>query len=216
MLVLALPTFSLHLGTSDQGNNASSSTTRQAYDLLADGFGPGVNGPLTIAAELDGADDRLAMDALPATLRATDGVASVSPVTYNNSGDTAFVTVVPKSSPQSQQTSALVDRLRTDVLPHAEENTSLRAHVGGVTAGYDDFAQVIIGKLPLFIGVVIGLGCLLLLLAFRSIGIPLKAAAMNVVAVASSFGVVIAIFQWGWGASCSDSAAPAPSNPSCR
>ncbi|MEV0488855.1 MMPL family transporter [Streptomyces atratus] len=199
MLVLALPTFALHLGSSDQGNNPASSTTRQAYDLLADGFGPGVNGPLTIAAQLDGADDRLAMDALPATLRATDGVASVGPVTYNNSGDTAFVTVVPTSSPQSQETSALVDRLRTDVLPHAEANTSLHTHVGGVTAGYDDFARIIIGKLPLFVGAVIGLGCLLLLLAFRSIGIPLKAAAMNVAAVASSFGVVVAIFQWGWG-----------------
>ncbi|WP_405684348.1 MMPL family transporter [Streptomyces sp. NBC_00057] len=199
MLVLALPTFSLHLGTSDQGNNASSSTTRQAYDLLADGFGPGVNGPLTIAAQLDGADDRLAMDGLPAALRATDGVASVGPVTYNNSGSAAFVTVVPKSSPQSQETSALVDRLRTDVLPRAEANTSLRAYVGGVTASYDDFARIIIGKLPLFIGVVIGLGCLLLLLAFRSIAIPLKAAAMNVAAVASSVGVVVAIFQWGWG-----------------
>ncbi|WPW31580.1 MMPL family transporter [Streptomyces atratus] len=199
MLVLALPTFSLHLGTSDQGNNPSSSTTRQAYDLLADGFGPGVNGPLTIAAQLDGADDRLAMDGLPDALRATDGVASVGPVTYNNSGSAAFITVVPKSSPQSQETSALVGRLRTDVLPQAEANTSLRVHVGGVTAGYDDFAGIIIGKLPLFIGVVIGLGCLLLLLAFRSIGIPLKAAAMNVAAVASSFGVVVAIFQWGWG-----------------
>ncbi|MGW1843720.1 MMPL family transporter [Streptomyces sp. NPDC001966] len=199
MLVLALPTFSLHLGTSDQGNNPASSTTRQAYDLLADGFGPGVNGPLTIAAQLDGADDRLAMDGLPATLRSTEGVASVGPVTYNNSGDTAFVTVVPKSSPQSEETSALVDRLRTDVLPEAEANTSLQAHVGGVTASYDDFARIIIGKLPLFVGVVIGLGCLLLLLAFRSIGIPLKAAVMNVAAVASSFGVVVAIFQWGWG-----------------
>lgn len=199
MLVLALPTFSLHLGSSDQGNNPASSTTRQAYDLLADGFGPGVNGPLTIAAQLDGADDRLAMDGLPATLRSTEGVASAGPVTYNNSGDTAFVTVVPKSSPQSQETSELVDRLRTDVLPKAEENNSLRAHVGGVTASYDDFARIIIGKLPLFVGVVIGLGCLLLLLAFRSIGIPLKAAVMNVAAVASSFGVVVAIFQWGWG-----------------
>ncbi|MFE7712174.1 MMPL family transporter [Streptomyces sp. NPDC057486] len=199
MLVLALPTFALHLGSSDQGNNAASSTTRQAYDLLADGFGPGVNGPLTIAAQLDGADDRLAMDGLPATLRAVDGVASVSPVTYNNSGDAAFVTVVPASSPQSRETSALVDRLRTDVLPHTEENTSLHAYVGGATAGYDDFARIIIGKLPLFVGAVIGLGCLLLLLAFRSIGIPLKAAAMNVAAVASSFGVVVAIFQWGWG-----------------
>ncbi|MEU8628027.1 MMPL family transporter [Streptomyces sp. NPDC048669] len=199
MLVLALPTFSLHLGSSDQGNNAKSSTTRQAYDLLADGFGPGVSGPLTIAAQLDGADDRLAMDALPATLRATDGVASADPVTYNSSGDTAFVTVVPDSAPQSQQTSELVDRLRTDVLPKAADNTSLQTHVGGVTASYDDFGQIIIGKLPLFIGVVIGLGCLLLLMAFRSVGIPLKAAVMNVAAVASSFGVVVAIFQWGWG-----------------
>ncbi|MGC5397368.1 MMPL family transporter [Streptomyces sp. DT20] len=199
MLVLALPTFSLHLGSSDQGNNANSSTTRQAYDLLAGGFGPGVNGPLTIAAQLDGADDRLAMDALPATLRNTDGVAWAYPVTYNSSGDTAFVTVVPDSEPQSRRTSALVDRLRTDVLPKAADNTSLRTHVGGVTASYDDFAQIIIGKLPLFIGVVIGLGCLLLLMAFRSVGIPLKAAVMNVAAVASSFGVVVAIFQWGWG-----------------
>lgn len=199
MLVLALPTFSLHLGSSDQGNNAKSSTTRQAYDLLGDGFGPGVNGPLTIAARLDGADDRLAMDALPATLRSTEGVAWAYPVTYNSSGDTAFVTVVPDSAPQSRRTSALVDRLRTDVLPKAADNTSLQTHVGGVTASYDDFAQIIIGKLPLFIGVVIGLGCLLLLMAFRSVGIPLKAAAMNVAAVASSFGVVVAIFQWGWG-----------------
>lgn len=199
MLVLAVPTFSLHLGSSDQGNNAKSSTTRQAYDLLGHGFGPGVNGPLTIAAQLDGADDRLAMDALPATLRATDGVAWAYPVSYNSSGDTAFVTVVPDSAPQSRQTSGLVDRLRTDVLPKATDNTSLRAHVGGVTASYDDFAQIIIGKLPLFVGVVIGLGGLLLLMAFRSVGIPLKAAAMNVAAVASSFGVVVAVFQWGWG-----------------
>ncbi|MFD9422052.1 MULTISPECIES: MMPL family transporter [unclassified Streptomyces] len=199
MLVLALPTFGLHLGTSDQGNNPTSSTTRQAYDLLADGFGPGVNGPLTIAAQLDGADDRLALDSLPATLRDTEGVAAVGPLTYNSAGDTAFLTVVPTSAPQSKQTSELVDRLRTDVLPPVRDDTSLRAHVGGVTASYDDFAEIIIGKLPLFVGVVIALGCLLLLLAFRSVGIPLKAAVMNVAAVAASFGVVVAIFQWGWG-----------------
>ncbi|MFF8716304.1 MMPL family transporter [Streptomyces sp. NPDC015184] len=199
MLILALPTFSLHLGSADQGNNPASSTTRQAYDLLADGFGPGVNGPLTIVARLDGADDRLAMDGLPATLRSTEGVASAGPVTYSADGETAFVTVVPKTSPQSERTSELVDRLRADVLPQAAQNTSLQAHVGGVTASYDDFAGIIVGKLPLFVGVVTGLGCLLLLLAFRSIGIPLKAAAMNVAAVASSFGVVVAVFQWGWG-----------------
>ncbi|WP_406334431.1 MMPL family transporter [Streptomyces zaomyceticus] len=199
MGVLALPTLSLHLGTSDQGNGPATATTRKAYDLIADGFGPGTNGPLTLVAGLDGADDRVALDALPAALSATKGVASVSPVTYNGSGDTAVLTVVPDSSPQSKATSELVDRLRADVLPEAEAGSSLQVHVGGVTASYDDFAEIIIGKLPLFVGVVIALGCLLLLLAFRSIGIPLKAAAMNVAAVAGAFGVVVAIFQWGWG-----------------
>ncbi|MFI9336889.1 MMPL family transporter [Streptomyces althioticus] len=199
MAVLALPTFSLHLGTSDQGNDPKTSTTRQAYDLIADGFGPGVNGPLTLVTEVDDAQDRLALDNLGSTLRTTEDVASVSPVTFNQGGDTAFLTVVPESSPQSKQTSDLVDRLREDVLPRAESGTSLDVHVGGVTAGYDDFASVIVEKLPLFVGVVIGLGCLLLLLAFRSIGIPLKAAAMNVAAVAGAFGVVVMIFQWGWG-----------------
>nr|WSY51541.1 MMPL family transporter [Streptomyces sp. NBC_00886] len=211
MAVLALPTLSLHLGTSDQGNDPSSSTTRQAYDLLAGGpsrssaaesgggFGPGVNGPLTLVTKIDGAEDKLTLDNLDATLRTTEGVASVTPVTYDSSGSTGYFTVVPDSAPQSQKTSDLVDRLRTEVLPRAETGTSLDIHVGGVTAGYDDFADVIVGKLPLFVGVVISLGCVLLLLAFRSIGIPLKAAAMNVAAVAAAFGVVVAIFQWGWG-----------------
>ncbi|MEV7542139.1 MMPL family transporter [Streptomyces sp. NPDC089915] len=199
MAVLALPTLSLHLGTSDQGNNPATATTRKAYDLLADGFGPGVNGPLTVVARLDGAADRVAVQRLADALRTTDGVASAGPAVFNRSGDTALLTVVPDSAPQSRATSELVDRLRQDVIPRAGHGSSMKAHVGGVTAGYDDFADVIVGKLPLFVGVVIALGCLLLLLAFRSIGIPLKAAAMNVAAVASSFGVVVAIFQWGWG-----------------
>ncbi|RSS27880.1 MMPL family transporter [Streptomyces sp. WAC08452] len=197
--VLALPTLGLRLGTSDQGNDPRGSTTRQAYDLLAEGFGPGVNGPLTLVTEVGGAEDRLALDNLDASLRTTEGVASVTPVSYNSAGDTAYLTVVPESSPQSPQTSELVERLRAEVLPRAETGTALDVHVGGVTAGYDDFADVIVGKLPLFVGVVVGLGCLLLLLAFRSIGIPVKAAAMNVAAVAASFGIVVAIFQWGWG-----------------
>ncbi|MFD5626482.1 MMPL family transporter [Streptomyces sp. NPDC127072] len=199
MALLALPTFSLHLGTSDQGNNPERSTTRQAYDLIANGIGPGVNGPLTLVTQVGGAEDRLALDDLDATLRATEGVASVTAAVYGSGGDTAYLTVVPDSAPQSQRTSALVDRLRTEVLPRAEAGNSLDVQVGGVTASYDDFADVIVGKLPLFVGVVIGLGCALLLLAFRSIGIPLKAAVMNVAAVAAAFGVVVAIFQWGWG-----------------
>lgn len=197
--VVALPTLGLRLGTSDQGNDPQGTTTRQAYDLLADGFGPGVNGPLTLVTEVRGAEDRLALDNLDATLRTTEGVSSVTPVMYNSGGDAAYLTVVPESAPQSEDTSDLVERLRSEVLPRAEAGTALDVHVGGVTAGYDDFADVIVGKLPLFVGVVIGLGCLLLLLAFRSVGIPLKAAAMNVAAVAAAFGVVVAIFQWGWG-----------------
>ncbi|MCX5011560.1 MMPL family transporter [Streptomyces sp. NBC_00555] len=199
MLVLALPTLFLHLGTSDQGNNPATSTTRQAYDLLAEGFGPGTNGPLTVVARLDGAGDRVAVEQLAEALRTTKGVASTGPAVLNRSGDTAVLTVVPDSAPQSRATSDLVDTLREDVIPRAGHGNSMEIHVGGVTAGYDDFAEVIIGKLPLFVGVVIALGCVLLLLAFRSIGIPVKAAAMNVAAVASSFGVVVAIFQWGWG-----------------
>lgn len=197
--VLALPTLGLRLGTSDQGNDPRGTTTRQAYDLLAEGFGPGVNGPLTLVTHVRGAEDRLALDNLDAALRTTEGVSSVTPVKYNSGGDTAYLGVVPESAPQSRSTSDLVERLRSEVLPRAESGTALDVHVGGVTAGYDDFAGVIVGKLPLFVGVVIGLGCLLLLLAFRSVGIPVKAAAMNVAAVAASFGVVVAVFQWGWG-----------------
>ncbi|MEV5008060.1 MMPL family transporter [Streptomyces sp. NPDC056159] len=197
--VLALPTLSLHLGTSDQGNDPKTATTRKAYDLVAEGFGPGVNGPLTLVTRVDGAEGRLALDNLGTTLRATEGVVAVTPVTYNSGGTTAYLNVVPDSAPQSQRTSDLVHRLRTDVLPRAQTGTTLDVHVGGVTAGYDDFAGVIIGRLPLFVGVVVGLGCVLLLLAFRSLGIPLKAAAMNIAAVAAAFGVVVTIFQWGWG-----------------
>ncbi|ROQ95626.1 RND superfamily putative drug exporter [Streptomyces sp. 2132.2] len=199
MVVLALPTFSLRLGTSDQGNNPATSTTRQAYDLLADGFGPGVNGPLTVVSRLDGAGDRLAVERLAEALRTTEGVAATGPAVFNRSGDTAVLTVIPDSAPQSRATSELVTTLREHVIPAAGQGNSMTVHVGGVTAGYDDFADVIVGKLPLFVGVVITLGCVLLLLAFRSLGIPLKAAAMNVAAVASSFGVVVAVFQWGWG-----------------
>lgn len=118
--VLALPTFSLRLGTSDQGNGPESATTRQAYDLLADGFGPGVNGPLTLVTRVADGEDRLALDNLDAALRTTEGVASVTPVTFASGGRTAYLTVVPESAPQSQRTSELVDRLRTEVLPRAE------------------------------------------------------------------------------------------------
>ncbi|MFI1199664.1 MMPL family transporter [Streptomyces sp. NPDC020883] len=199
MVTLALPALGLRLGTSDQGNDPATSTTRKAYDLLADGFGPGFDGPLTLVGSLDGATDRLAFDKLPGTLRHTPGVAQVSGPEFDGGRAIGVITVVPDSAPQSERTSDLVDRLRGTVLPAAADGTTLRVRVGGVTAGYDDFAAVIVGKLPLFMGVVIGLGSVLLLLAFRSVGIPVKAALMNLAAVAASFGIVVAVFQWGWG-----------------
>ncbi|MCM2576734.1 MMPL family transporter [Streptomyces meridianus] len=199
MAALALPTLSLNLGSSDQGNNPQTSTTRQAYDHLAEGFGPGTNGPLTLVADLDGQKEKADFQQLTETLNATDGVAQASPGEVSPDGGTGTITVIPESAPQDQETAQLVDHLREDVLPDATDGSSLDVLVGGPTASQQDFASVIIGKLPTFVGVVVALGCLLLLLAFRSIGIPLKAAAMNIMAVASSFGIVVAIFQWGWG-----------------
>ncbi len=199
MALLALPTLSLHLGTSDQGNGPRTATTRQAYDMLADGFGPGVNGPLQIVTQASDGASKVAVARLTDALHETSGVASVSASDAQRNGDIQVITVVPSTSPQSQATSTLIQHLRHTVIPRAAQGSSLQAYVGGPTAGYDDFASVIVGKLPLFVGVVISLGCALLLMAFRSVGIPLKAALMNVIAVASSFGIVTAVFQWGWG-----------------
>jgi RND superfamily putative drug exporter len=201
MVLLALPVAGLQLGTSDQGSGPATATTRQAYDMLADGFGPGVNGPLTLVARIDGAAGKLAFDKLPDELRDTRGVAEVTDARLNSSSDTGVITVVPETGPQDPQTSDLVDRLRDRILPEATTDGTLQVQVGGVTAGHDDFARAILDKLPLFLGVVVALGSVLLLLAFRSIGIPLKAALMNVLAVSASFGIVVAVFQWGWGSS---------------
>lgn len=200
MAALAVPTLSLRLGSSDQGNNQASTSTRKAYDLLADGFGPGFNGPLTILAEVPGGSgDLKALDGLVADLRTVKGVAAVSAVPVQKGATVAVVQVVPSSSPQAVGTDDLIDTLRGEVIPAAEKGSTMRAYVGGQTAIFKDFAHVIMGKLPLFIGVIIALGFVLLLLAFRSLVVPLTAAAMNLVAAAAAFGVLVAVFQWGWG-----------------
>jgi RND superfamily putative drug exporter len=199
--VLSIPTLSLRLGSSDQGNDPSSSTTRKAYDLLADGFGPGFNGPLQLVAELNGSGDAAALGQLATKVQQTKGVAEVVAVPVQPGAKLGIIQVVPTSSPQSEQTSNLIKTLRNDVVPAAEQGTTMKVYVGGVTAIFDDFAGVLTGKLPLFLGVIIALGFLLLLVAFRSIVVPLTAAVMNVLAAAASFGVVVAVFQWGWGSS---------------
>jgi RND superfamily putative drug exporter len=208
MATLAVPALSLRLGSSDQGNNPTGTTTRKAYDMLAGGFGPGFNGPLTIVAEVPSAADRAALDRLVGTLRTTRGIAYAAQAPTRPDGRVALVEAVPTTSPQDKATSDLIDRLRADVVPAAERGSTLRAYVGGQTATFEDFSTVLYGKLPLFIAVIIALGFVLLLFAFRSLVVPLTAAVMNLVAAAASFGVLVATFQWGWGGALAGRAGP--------
>jgi RND superfamily putative drug exporter len=202
LLVLAIPVLSIDLGSADAGTDSSDSSARQAYDLLAEGFGEGFNGPLQIVVDVpEGtapAQTRQELAALGETLETTPGVAGLVPPVVNDAGDTAVFQVFPTTSPQDNATSDLVKDLRDDVLPPAEQELGIVAHVGGTTAIYDDFATYISGKLPLFFGIVILLSGLLLMVAFRSLLVPLKAVLMNVLTIGASFGVVVAIFQWGW------------------
>ena len=196
--VLAIPFFSLRLGSADAGNNPADTTTRKAYDLLADGFGPGFNGPLQLVAELKSTGDQQALTSLVSEVESTPGVAAVSAMPMKADATVGIVQVVPTSAPQDEATTKLIDTLRDDVIPVAEEGSTLQVYVGGNTATFGDFADVLTGKLPLFLGVIVALGCVLLMVAFRSIVIPLTAALMNLLAAGAAFGVLVAVFQWGW------------------
>lgn len=202
LIVLAIPVFSIDLGSADAGTDAEDTTTRQAYDLLAEGFGPGFNGPLQIVVDVpEGASPDQTEEglvSLGSALESAEGVAAVQPPVSNEAGDTALIQIFPTTSPQDAETSDLVKSLREDTIPPVAEESDLTVHVGGLTAIYDDFTTYISGKLPLFFGVVILLSALLLMAAFRSILVPLKAVLMNLLSIGASFGVVVAIFQWGW------------------
>jgi RND superfamily putative drug exporter len=182
IVLIALPFFSLQLGSSDQGNDPTGTTTRQAYDLLSKGFGPGFNGPLQLVAELHGADERAALNRAVLAVAKQPGVARVAPpaiIPTKSGADVAVVTVYPTTSPQSSATTNLVIHLRSTVIPHAVAGSGLTIYVGGQTALYVDFADVLTSKLPLFIGLVVLLSFLLL-------------------AIGAAFGVLVAVFQWGW------------------
>ncbi|MDT0316969.1 MMPL family transporter [Streptomyces millisiae] len=200
MVVLMIPFFSMRLGSSDAGNNAEDTTTRQAYDLLADGFGPGHNGPLMLVAEVPTAEAATAFTELAQEIETVPGVASVQTPPATPGATVQTMRVIPTESPQSEQTSELIDTLRDGVIPDHEEG-GLEVHVGGLTAVHKDFAAALSGKMPLFVTIVVVLGCLLLMLAFRSILIPLTAAVMNLLSAGAGFGIVVAVFQWGWGSS---------------
>jgi RND superfamily putative drug exporter len=198
MAVLAVPVLSMRLAASDAGNNPTHDTTRKAYDLLAEGFGPGFNGPLQIVAQLPERGGGAGLSRVSAAVGADSDVASVGPSRLAPNGRTAVLSAFPKSAPQDQQTTDLVKRLRSDVLPAVERTSQVNVLVGGPTASQVDFSSVLSSKLPLFIGIVIVLAGLLLAVVFRSAVIPIQAAVMNLLAIGASLGVVVAIFQWGW------------------
>ena len=201
LLILALPMLSLRLGSSDAGSDPRSTTARQAYDLLARGFGPGFNGPLTIAVQLAHPGDTAALDRLGAAVAHTPDVAAVAPPRVSPSGTVAVISAFPRTAPQDAPTADLVRHLRTAVIPAALVGTGAVAYVGGTTAAFIDLGSALSNRLPWFIGGVVLLSVLLLMIVFRSVVVPLKAAVMNLLSISAAFGLVTAVFQWGWGAS---------------
>jgi RND superfamily putative drug exporter len=201
MIILAIPVGSLRLGHADDGTLPATMTSRQAYDMLAAGFGPGFNGPLQIVAQLRSPGDAPALGKLADAVRTTPDVAEVAAVPVRPGAAVATLQVYPASALDTVATTSLISHLRFAVIPAAESGTTMTVYVSGATAVFDDFASLLNSKLPLFIAVIIVLGLLLLLVAFRGFGVPVTTAVMNLLSAGASFGVVVAIFQWGWGLS---------------
>jgi putative drug exporter of the RND superfamily len=193
LLSLAAPALGMRLGFADAGNDARSTTSRQAYDLLARGFGPGFNGPLIVVAD----GGRAAGGPVHRALAGTAGVAAVTPPAVSPDGQITTVVAYPGSKPQAAATQDLATRLRTEVLPPVARQTGAHILVGGSTAATVDFADAVASRLPLFIAVVVGLSALVLLLVFRSLFIPVKAALLNVLSVGAALGVITVVFQHG-------------------
>jgi putative drug exporter of the RND superfamily len=197
LLTLAAPVLGLRLGFPDAGNDQRETTTRQAYDLIARGFGPGANGPLVVAIDLPRRDARQALPRLVDRLRAEADVAFVAPPRVNRSGNAALLAVVPSSAPQSESTEDLVHRLRDDALPDALAGSGANAHVGGATPSFVDQSEWVIGRLPLFIGGIAVIAALLLLFAFHAPLIALKAGLMNLLSIGAAYGVVALAAEGG-------------------
>jgi RND superfamily putative drug exporter len=198
MLALVIPVTTLRLANSDAGNDAASTTTRQAFDLLAQGFGPGFNGPLSIVTEMHGAAGSSSLPAIRAAVARTPNVVAVTAPRVSPSGSIAVMQAYPGSAPQAPATTDLVHRLRDSVLPPIERQVGMHVLVGGFTAGSIDFAGVLSSKLPLFIALVGVLSALLLFVIFRSVVIPLQAAAMNLLSIGGALGATVLVFQKGF------------------
>ncbi|HEY6481582.1 MAG TPA: MMPL family transporter [Streptosporangiaceae bacterium] len=200
LVVLAIPLFSIMLGQPDNGTNPTSQSNRVAYDLIKQGFGVGVNGPLAVVVkvpkESSSATQSLLND-MTKNVSGTSGVASVGPPAVNSSGNTAVFNVIPTTRPQASATNDLVKRLRDTVLPKSHVTT----YVTGATAGNVDFTSRITSRMTWLILTVVAIAFILLTTAFRSVVIALKAAILNLLSIGAAYGVIVAVFQWGWGAS---------------
>jgi RND superfamily putative drug exporter len=198
LIVLTLPALGLRLGVADAGNDPGKFTTRRAYDLLSEGFGPGFNGPLLVASQVNSPGDVAAMQKVNAAIAKAPGVAAVSPVIPSPNGNAVFMQVFPKGSPQDESTTQLVHRLRDDVIPANSAGSTLDAHVGGQTAVGVDLADTMGSRLPFMFVAILLLSFILLTLVFRSLLVPLKAVIMNLLSIGAAYGVIVAIFQNGW------------------
>ncbi len=199
LATMAVPLFDMRLGTADDGSAPEDSTERAAYELVEDSFGAGWTGPLLVTAQYDSSKPKQTSKAaadLAAQIAAVEGVERVAPPAVNEPGDTAVLTVVPTTSPDAQETEDLVHLLRDDALADQPDGTSV--HVGGATATNIDLADKLEDRMLWFMGFVVGLSFLLLLVEFRSLFVPIKAAVMNLLSVGAAYGVVVAVFQWGW------------------
>lgn len=203
LLLVAAPALALRLGTPDDGNNPESWTQRRAYDLISSGFGPGYNGPLLVV--LEEADDRVVQE-LSADLRQDQAVSQVAPAQRSEDGAVVLITLIPRKAPQHEDVSALVHRLREEVLV----DRGVAAYIGGPTAYMIDLADTVAARLPWVVGAVVVAGSLLLMLMFRAPLVALKAAVMALLSIGAAFGVLVAIFQWGWGLSLLGIAEPVP------
>jgi RND superfamily putative drug exporter len=202
LLALAAPAFGMRLGFSDEGNTAEDTYTRQAYDLLAEGFGDGFNGPLMVTVVPGDGDGEASVAALHRALAETPGVATVAPVLPNRqaSPDAFLITVFPTTAPQDEATSRLVTVMRDDVIPAATAGTALDVKVTGTAAANIDFTDFLAGRTFAFFAAVLAVSFLLLMMVFRSLLVPLKAVIMNLLSITATYGVLVAVFQWGWGA----------------
>jgi RND superfamily putative drug exporter len=202
MILVLVPVFGLRLDTSDAGNDPTNTSSYQAFNLLAQGFGQGFNGPLTIVVQVHSAGQaQAAVPAIRAAVAGTPDVVAVTAPRVAPSGRVVVLQAYPGSAPQATATTDLVNRLRHTVLPPLKARFAVGALVGGFTAGSIDFSNVLASKLPLFIGLVVVLSALLLFVIFRSLVIPLQAALMNLLSIGGALGATVAVFQWGWGSS---------------